>query len=364
MPIATAIVIDPEFQALCPPLQAEEQEQLTTSLLREGCRDPLVVWEQYPFLLLLDGHNRFALCHEHHIAYEYIKLEFSHRAEATNWIIANQLGRRNLTPEQKSYLRGKRYNLEKQSQGGDHKSKSKNDTLMREKLAQEYVVSPATITNDAQFATAIDTLEAQVRQDIRDTILHRQDRDAGKITKQQAMLTGKLVQDAKVSPQPFMRREGWKPYQVLEAIELLAAIPQGEHAAVNHLLDGPFIPAANGLAILQNLVAMSGESRQDLYTLQASPERRNQDLALALASKKAPPPDPQSQLAEGIILALQQTQQRLRRNWINVYPHEAWSDDLRDIEAGLLQMMSLLTAIESQVDTAHKERTASYGTTV
>ena len=37
------------------------------------------------------------------------------RAAAVEWIIANQLGRRNLTPEQKSYLRGKRYQLEKKN---------------------------------------------------------------------------------------------------------------------------------------------------------------------------------------------------------------------------------------------------------
>ena len=34
----------------------------------------------------------------------------------------NQLGRRNLTEEQKSYLRGKQYEAEKMAQGGDRKS--------------------------------------------------------------------------------------------------------------------------------------------------------------------------------------------------------------------------------------------------
>jgi hypothetical protein len=46
-------------------------------------------------------------------------------------MIANQLGRRNLTPAQKSYLRGKRYNLEKGARGGDQKSNPENHTFHR-----------------------------------------------------------------------------------------------------------------------------------------------------------------------------------------------------------------------------------------
>jgi hypothetical protein len=410
----TLVEIDQEFHALCPPLQPEEREQLEASLRAEGCRDALIVWQaaerawcancdedvdityrfdHHPYRqegddregfwlcdkcytpineedltpILLDGHNRYALCQMHELPFPIsYQWQLNSREEAINWIIATQLGRRNLTPEQKSYLRGKRFNLEKRQDGGhgDQKSEDKKYPPIRERLAKEYQVSTTTIKNDAQFASAVDTLEAQVRQDIRETVLRRQDREQGKITKQQAMHTGKLVQDAKVLPQPFMRREHWKPYHLLEAIDLLADLPQAEHAAVNRLLDGPFIPADDGLAILKNLAAMPEEKRQSIYTLHSHPEKREHDLALALAAEKAPPPDPQSQLAGALLVALHQVQQRLRRNWINVYPHEAWSDDLRDLEATLLQMMNRLTAIEAQVDTVHHERMARYGTTV
>lgn len=390
------VEIDQEFQALCPPLLPEEREQLEASLRAEGCREALCVWwEQWQEVyckecyavrpvhfgdgrwecdtcgfgvapdvhLLLDGHNRYALCTQYNISFETQEIDLASREEAVNWIIANQLGRRNLTPEQKSYLRGKRYNLEKT--GGHGKSATNfQEQNASKRLAKEYKVVPATIQADGQFASAIDTLEAQVRQDIRDTVLRRQDREQGKITKQQAMHTGKLIQEHTVEPQPFMRREHWKPYHVLEAIDRLASIPQEEHAAVNRLLDGPFIPADDGLAILRNLAAMPSEKRQTIYELHNHPAKREHDLALALAAEKAPPPDPQSQLAGALLVALQQVQQRLRRNWINIYPHEAWSDDLRDLEATLLQIMNRLTAIEAQIDTAHHERMAPYGTTV
>ena len=48
------IAIDPEFQALIPPLQAEELSQLEANLKRDGCRDPLVLWKEGD--VLLDGH--------------------------------------------------------------------------------------------------------------------------------------------------------------------------------------------------------------------------------------------------------------------------------------------------------------------
>ena len=54
------ITIDPEFQALIPPLQAEELDQLEANLRRDGCRDPLMVWEEAG--VLLDGHHRLEIC--------------------------------------------------------------------------------------------------------------------------------------------------------------------------------------------------------------------------------------------------------------------------------------------------------------
>ncbi len=56
--------------------------------------------------------------------------------------------RRNLTPEQKSYLRGKRYHLEeKKAHGGEREASSDNQNLerTRERLATEFGVAPSTI---------------------------------------------------------------------------------------------------------------------------------------------------------------------------------------------------------------------------
>ena len=64
---------------------------------------------------ILDGHNRYNILRKHSfIEYEIKEMEFSSRQEALIWICNHQLGRRNLTPERRKYLIGKRYETEKQ----------------------------------------------------------------------------------------------------------------------------------------------------------------------------------------------------------------------------------------------------------
>jgi 16S rRNA G966 N2-methylase RsmD len=87
------IKIDPEFQALIPPLAWEERQQLEANILADGCRDPLVVWNG----VLVDGHNRYEICTKHGIDFETVEKEFADRSEAVEWIIRNQFGRRNLS---------------------------------------------------------------------------------------------------------------------------------------------------------------------------------------------------------------------------------------------------------------------------
>ena len=129
--------------------------------------------ECYGFLdqgdtVLLDGHNRHEICRKHGIGFEKILLELPDRQAAINWIINNQLGRRNLHPDQASYLRGKRYNAEKSSVGGDRGNqytvaKDQNDPLPEstaDRLATEYKVSAPTIKRDGNYAAAVDALQA------------------------------------------------------------------------------------------------------------------------------------------------------------------------------------------------------------
>ena len=88
--------IKPAFRDLIPPLERQERELLEASLEREGCRDPLITWRGY----LLDGHNRLEICTRRGWEYEQATIEpdLPDESAAQEWIIRNQLGRRNLPP--------------------------------------------------------------------------------------------------------------------------------------------------------------------------------------------------------------------------------------------------------------------------
>ena len=158
--------IDEEFQFLIPPPANEEFTQLEQNIIRDGCIDPIKVWSGHD--IILDGHNRYKICTKMGIEYKVYPIELETRDDAINWIIENQLGRRNLTDSQRSYLRGKRYNTEKKTHGGqipgsidqsDHSSKTD------EKIAAELSVGSATVRRDAKFAAAVDSLKKDAGQE-------------------------------------------------------------------------------------------------------------------------------------------------------------------------------------------------------
>jgi phage N-6-adenine-methyltransferase len=101
MPTCT-LTIDPELQGLIPPPTAEEMVGLETALLSDGCHDPLIVWLEEG--ILLDGHNRMALCEKHNLPFETFEISLPDRDAAKRWVIENQFARRNLTPFQRAEL--------------------------------------------------------------------------------------------------------------------------------------------------------------------------------------------------------------------------------------------------------------------
>jgi hypothetical protein len=86
--------IDQEYKALIPPLAADELTQLEENILQDGCRDPIVTWNE----TIIDGHNRYSICQKHGLSFKTVTMEFADRSHAKEWIIRNQFGRRNLPP--------------------------------------------------------------------------------------------------------------------------------------------------------------------------------------------------------------------------------------------------------------------------
>jgi len=87
------MIINQKFKALIPPLAPEELAQLEANIIKDGCRDPLVVWNG----TLIDGHNRYEICQRNSIKFDTVKMEFDDEHAAQVWTIRNQFGRRNLS---------------------------------------------------------------------------------------------------------------------------------------------------------------------------------------------------------------------------------------------------------------------------
>lgn len=114
--------IDPEFENKIPPIGAEEFRQLEENILTaREVFEPLVVWNG----TLVDGHNRWKVLQRHSdvtIKWRVRHMDFPDKWAAFEWMYKNQLGRRNLTDEQRTYMIGKMYEARKKSHGGDRKS--------------------------------------------------------------------------------------------------------------------------------------------------------------------------------------------------------------------------------------------------
>lgn len=187
--IRKQIQILPELEALIPPLLDDEYHQLEENILREGCREALLIWETQsplpnyssdqssntPRFILIDGHNRFSVCRKHNLDFKIHILHFDSLSEVMDFMIDNQLGRRNLSPEQMAYLRGKKYNSLKLEKGKYDRveHKGQNDPYEMDeklttsaKLARQFNVSEKTIKRDGEFAQGLDLLPTELKRDV------------------------------------------------------------------------------------------------------------------------------------------------------------------------------------------------------
>lgn len=111
------LVIEPEFRDKIPPLSDDEFSKLEENILSDGeVREPLVVWHN----TIIDGHHRWKIIQQHpEIPYKVKQMDFPDKWSAIVWMCRNQLGRRNITDEQRTVLIGEAYKAQKMTQGGN-----------------------------------------------------------------------------------------------------------------------------------------------------------------------------------------------------------------------------------------------------
>lgn len=171
----TVYAVDDEFKSLIPPLQAEERLRLVQSLLDEGCRDALIVWKEQK--ILVDGHNRYEICREHGIPYKVTERTFTGRDHVKQWIITNQIARRNISKNWRDYLIGLEYrSLKQQGARTDLTSPQngeKSKTTTAQKVAASHDVSKTTVERAAKFSTAVDQVAEKYGNEYRYKLLDK-----------------------------------------------------------------------------------------------------------------------------------------------------------------------------------------------
>jgi len=159
------IIIDEEFRLLLPRLDEDTFKALEENILAYGVRDPLVVWND----VLIDGYNRYKICTTHDLPFVTVNMEFSSRDEVLQWIIDNQISRRNLTSVELSHFRGLYFNAAKRMRGSSNQytresaipqSGGKQNSLYTAKeIGKRFNVSKNTIERDAKVADALKSIE-------------------------------------------------------------------------------------------------------------------------------------------------------------------------------------------------------------
>ncbi len=131
-------------------LSLEEYSQLEKNIIADGCREPLVVFNN----TLVDGHNRYEICTKHDLPFSILEKDFTDTGAAKLWMIRNQFGRRNLSSFQRASLAlkmkpmlaelAKENQIRKPAYSVPQNS-AKQNTDTRKELAKEAGVSHDTI---------------------------------------------------------------------------------------------------------------------------------------------------------------------------------------------------------------------------
>jgi transcriptional regulator with XRE-family HTH domain len=144
------ITIHEELRSFVDPLTEVEYAALERSLLAEGCRDALVLWHD----VLIDGHNRYAICQKHAIPFRTVQNDsFASLEDVKLWMIDNHLARRSVSDFQRGLLAIRKKQIfaaRKAQQAETQEAVEQADDSppwnTREEIARAARVSPNTIS--------------------------------------------------------------------------------------------------------------------------------------------------------------------------------------------------------------------------
>lgn len=230
--------IDPEFESQIPPLADDELQQLEANILADGVViNPIIIWNG----VIIDGHNRFHIIEKHpHIAFTTSERSFNNRHEALAWICKNQLGRRNLTKEQKKYLIGKQYEAEKATNGavdgfrGNQYSKVVGYQIGNlpkaektcEKIAKQNGIGRTSVIRAEAFAKAVDIadeIEPGIRGEILAGKIKPTEKDVHALARADPEERPAIIEELRKSPEE--RKKALPERQLLSVEQIATEVP-------------------------------------------------------------------------------------------------------------------------------------------
>ncbi|BDD12975.1 hypothetical protein FUAX_54070 (plasmid) [Fulvitalea axinellae] len=191
----------PELQKFIRPHREHEFEQLLENIRNEGVRDPLVTFLLDGRKVLVDGHHRWKAIQQ--IQSEGARVDYSEKNldiqtidQAKDWMIDNQLGRRNLTEAERTYYVGLRYNHEKIKD-----AKTQQEPLGKffrtgdkaKEIGLQNDMTDRSVRNAAQYAQGLDLI-GEIAPETKEAVL----KGETKIKKAdlQAIAAGKVAPEA------------------------------------------------------------------------------------------------------------------------------------------------------------------------
>lgn len=202
--------IDPFFRDKIPPLTDDEFNQLRENILNDGeVYEPLIVWDN----TIIDGHNRWRIICENWETlkdkYKTKSMEFPDKWSAAEWMCKKQLGRRNLSDDQKAYTIGQAYEMRKKSRGGQDGNQNakrirQNDGIVltaRETkdgtagvIGKEMNVSVRYVDRAGKFAKAVDHAD-EIVPGFKDAILTGKANTTQQLVRSMNLMTDEEVKD-------------------------------------------------------------------------------------------------------------------------------------------------------------------------
>ena len=157
-----ALRTDPVFENLTLPISEREEDALVESILREGCRKPISVWQG----IVLDGHKRLKICKMEGISFETQEIDCKTEDEAIIWVCRERTRNMDRNKQYYRYLMGKWYLCEVMinrsvkkprvpSDGGYYERHGNRTSIM---MGQRIGVHHSTLEKYGTYAAALDVL--------------------------------------------------------------------------------------------------------------------------------------------------------------------------------------------------------------